>query len=314
MSYGSFEKGVNFLRKETFSGLFILFLCLSSTVGAHGQAVQTITVKGESWFEERDGLMDKDRAVKDALSGAVEQTVETMISPETSVQDFQLLNDEIYMKAERYIQDYKIIGENQGTHIYEVTIEATVATGSIKEKLDALGLLWQQAGKPRILILIAEQNNGNQDYSYSWGLHQGERADLRVAENTIMDHFREKGFELVDYNAAAFQLAELNDPAAITLGKEVDAEVVIVGKALAEYTGNIAGTSMKSLRADISLRAIQTDNGRVLSSAAEHAAAVHVDEVTAGAEALKKAGAKISEKMIGDIIKNFQKRNQEINP
>ena len=71
---------------------------------------------------------------------------------------------------------------------------------------------------------------------------------------------------------------------------------------------------MKSLRADISLRAIQTDNGRVLSSAAEHAVAVHVDEVTAGAEALKKASAKISEKMIDDIIKNFPKKEQELKP
>jgi hypothetical protein len=195
-----------------------------------------------------------------------------------------------------------------------VTIEATVAAGSIKEKLNALGLLRQRVGKPRILILIAEQNNGNQDYSYSWGLRQGERADQRVAENTIMDQFREEGFEFVDHNAPASQFAELSDPTAITLGKEVDAEVVIVGKALAECTGNIPGTSMKSLRADISLRAIQTDNGRVLSAAAEHAAAVHVDEVTAGAEALKKASAKISEKMIDDIIKNFQKRSQEINP
>jgi hypothetical protein len=305
---------VNFLKKEAFGGLFIVFLCLIWSVGAYGQAVQAITIKGESWFEGTDKLIDKDRAIKDAMSRAVEQAVGTMICLERRAQNFQLLHDEIYTKAEGYIQDYKIIDENQRANVYEITIEAMVTTGPIKEKLDALGLLLQQKGKPRILILIAEQNNGNHDSSYSWGLHQGGQADLRIAENTIMDHFREKGFEFVDHDAPAIQLAELNNLAAITLGKKVDAEVVIVGQALAEYTGNIAGTSMKSLRADISLRAIQTDNGRVLSSAAEHAAAVHVDEVTAGAEALKKAGAKISEKMIGDIIKNFQKRNQEINP
>ncbi len=302
------------MKKEAFGGLFIVFLCLIRIVGAHGQAVQAITTKGESWFEEGDKIIDKDRAIKDAMSGAVEQALGTMISLETRVQNFQLLHDEIYTKAERYIQDYKIIEENQRTHVYEVTIEATVATDPIREKLDALGLLLQRIGNPRILILIAEQNNGNHDSSYSWGLHRREKGDLRVAENTIMDHFRAKGFEFVDHDTPVIQLAELNDPAAITLGKKVDAEVVIVGQALAEYTGIIAGTSMKVLRADISLRAIQTTNGRVLSSAAEQARAVHVDEVTAGAEALKKASAKISEKMIDDIIMKFPKRDQAIGP
>ena len=108
--------------------------------------------------------------------------------------------------------------------------------------------------------------------------------------------------------APAFQIAELNDRGAITLGKQADAEVVIVGKALAKSLGNVSGTSMKSAQANISLRAIQTDNARVLSSATEHAAAVHIDEVTGGSEALKKASIKISEKMMSDIIKNFQKR------
>jgi hypothetical protein len=313
---------LKFLRKEAFNGLFLTFLCLSWSIGAYGQEVQTITVKGESWFEGSDGLIGKDRAIKDAVVRALEQVVEAMISSETRVQNFQLLNDEIYTKTEEYVQDYKIIVENQRTNVYEVTIQATVATGPIKKKLDALGLFRQEVGKPRVMILVAEQNNGKQDYSYSWGHHQGEQADLAIAENTIMDHFREQGFEFVDHNpklkdiksTPAFQLEELNDPAAIALGKEVDAEVVVVGKAVAEYTGNIAGTSMKSVQANISLKAIQTDNGRVLSSGAEHAAAVHIDEVTAGAEALKKASAKISEKMIDDIIKNFQKKDQEIKP
>jgi len=293
----------------------VLFF-LAWNFGASGQEVQTITTKGEGWFEGSDTLIGKDRAIKDALVKAVEQAVGIMVSSETRVQNFQLLNDEIYTKTEGYVQNYKIIGENQGKNVYEVTIQAAVATGSIKDKLDALGLFLKQVGKPRIMILIAEQNIGKTHYYYWWGLHRGEQADLTITENTIMDRFREKGFDLVDHQAqsknitvtTAFRVAELNDRAAITLGKQADAEVVIVGKALARSLGPIAGTSMKSTQANVSLRAIQTDDGRVLSSGSEHAAAVHIDEVTGGVEALKKASAKISEKMMDDIINNFQKR------
>lgn len=292
-----------------------LFL-LAWSIGASGQEVQVVTSKGEGWFEGNDALIGKDRAVRDALAKAVEQAVGTMVLAETRVQNFQLLSDEIYTKTDGFVQNYKIINENAGKNVYEVTIQATVSTGSIKDKLDALGLLIDQVGKPRIMILIAEQNIGKQHYYYWWGHHRGEQADLTIAENTIMDRFREKGFELVDHNAQskdikvapAYRVAELNDRAAITLGKQADAEVVIVGKALAKSIGLVAGTAMKSVQANVSLRAIQTDNGTVLSSGAEHAAAVHIDEVTGGVEALKRASAKMAEKMMDDIIKNFQKR------
>jgi len=285
-------------------------------MGANGQEGQIITAKGEGWFEGSDHLIGKDRALKDALVKAVEQAVGTMISSETRVQNFQLLNDEIYTKTEGYVQNYKIINEKQGRNVYEVTIQATVAMGSIKDKLDALGLLLRQVGKPRVMFLIAEQNIGKQIYHYWWAYHRGEQADLTITENMVMDRFREKGFDIVDHQAqskniqvaSAYRVAELNDRAAISLGKQADAEVVIVGKALAKSVGPVAGTAMKSAQANISLRAIQIDNGMVLSSGAEHSAAVHIDEVTGGVEALKKASAKISDKLMDDIIKNFQKR------
>ena len=295
---------------------FVAFFLLVWSIGASGQEVQVVTSKGEGWFEGNDPLIGKDRAVRDALAKAVEQAVGTMVLAETRVQNFQLLSDEIYTKTDGFVQNYKIINEKAEKNVYEVTIQATVSTGSIKDKLDALGLLINQVGKPRVMILIAEQNIGKQHYYYWWGHHRGEQADLTIAENTIMDRFREKGFELVDHNAQskdikvapAYRVAELNDRAAITLGKQADAEVVIVGKALAKSIGLVAGTAMKSVQANISLRAIQTDNGSVLSSGAEHAAAVHIDEVTGGVEALKRASAKMAEKMMDDIIKNFQKR------
>jgi hypothetical protein len=226
------------------------------------------------------------------------------------------LNDRIYTQTQGYVQNYKILSEKPGPDLHQVTIQAAVAMGDLQKDLQALGILLGQVGKPRIMILIAEQNIGQQYYNYWWGQQRGAQTDLTIAENTIMDRFREKGFDFVDHSAQskdikvtpAFQVADLNDRAAITLGQQADAEVVIVGKALARSVGTIAGTSMKSVQANMSLRAIQTDNGRVLSSGTEHAAAVHIDEITAGAEALRKASVKISDKMIDDIIKNFQTR------
>src|SRR4030043_2466010 len=169
MSCVSSEKGVNLLRKKKFTMSCVALFLLAWSIGASGQEVQVVTSKGEGWFEGNDALIGKDRAVRDALAKAVEQAVGTMVLAETRVQNFQLRNDALYTKTDGFVQNYKIINENAGKNVYEVTIQATVSTGSITDKLDALGLLIDQVGKPRIMILIPEQNIGKQHYYYWWG-------------------------------------------------------------------------------------------------------------------------------------------------
>jgi hypothetical protein len=303
------------LKKKYWIGLTLVLMCLAWGGAASGQQAQTITADGVGVVIGGDRAIARDQAINDALRKAVEQAVGTMVSSETMVQNFQTLNDRIYTQTQGYIQNYKVISENAQPNLYQVTVQANVAMGDLQNDLQALGILLGQVGKPRIVILIAEQNIGKQYYTYWWG-HRGEQTELTVAENTIMDRLREKGFDVVDHNAQAkdikvtpaFQVAELTDRGAITLGKQTDAEVVIVGKVLARSVGSVAGTSMKSVQANASMRAIQLDNARVLSSGTENSAAVHIDEVTGGVEAIKKASIKMADKMIDDIIKSFQKR------
>jgi hypothetical protein len=304
------------LKKCAWIGWLVLIFFFSMSLPAPGQQVQTVTAEGVGVVIGGDRAIARDQAINDALRKAVEQAVGTMVSSETMVQNFQTLNDRIYTQTQGYIQNYRILSENPGPDVHQVTIQATVALGDLEKDLQALGFLLGQVGKPRIMVFIAEQNVGRQSYTYWWGAPRAEQADLNIADNTITDRFREKGFDLVDPQAQAqnikvppaFQVVELNDRAAVTLGKQVDAEIVIVGKALARSMGNIAGTSMKSVQANISLRAVQVDNARVLSAGSENAAAVHLDEITAGTEAIKKASVKMSDKLMDDIIKNFQKR------
>ncbi len=302
------------MKRHALIGLLCLFL-IPWNSEVWGQQVQTINAEGFGAVIGGDRAIARDQAINDALRKAVEQAVGILVSSETMVQNFQTLNDRIYTQTQGYVQNYRILAEKPEANVHQVSIEAAVAIGNLEKDLQALGFLLGQVGKPRVMILIAEQNIGREYFTYWWG-HRAEQADLNVAENAMLDRFREKGFDLVDPQtqagnikiAPALQVAELNDRGAITLGKQVDAEIVIVGKALAKIAGSIAGTSMKSAQANVSFRVIQIDNARILSSGTESAAAVHINEVTAGVEALKKASAKVSDKMMDDILKNFQKR------
>jgi len=81
----------------------------------------------------------------------------------------------------------------------------------------------------------------------------------------------------------------------------VDAEVVIVGKALSKLYGEIGG-GMKSAQADLSVKAVRTDTGQIIAVVTTHAAAVHISEETAGIEALKKAAQTASDEMMEKIL------------
>ena len=128
-----------------------------------------------------------------------------------------------------------------------------------------------------------------------------------------MEKLSEKGFNIVDHSVKtkniqisdAYKIESLTNGAIKTIGNLYDAEVVIYGKALSKLAGSVMGSSMKSAQADVSLRAVNTDNGQVIASSTNHAAAVHPSEVNAGTEALKLATEGIAEKLITQIINRW---------
>lgn len=300
------------MRRLSYSICCILILCyliVPMVVSAQPDAMsKVIDADGAGVVINNDLALARDNAINDSLRKAVEQAVGTVISSETVVENFEVINDSIYAKSQGYIQNYKILKENVSDSLYRVTIRATVSMGSIKDDLRALGFLMARKGMPRLMVLIAEQNVGQAHPSYFW-----DSVDLSVAENVFQSNFLQDGFTFVDRASVQGELktitrrgADLNNNLAARLGKKVDAELVVIGKAFAKAAGNVAGTSMKSLQANITARAVRTDNGMVIASAAEHAAAVHIDDITGGSEAIKKATEKLAENLKAQIIAKWQ--------
>jgi len=284
---------------------FMVPVVIASQTDTSSKVIET---DGAGVVINNDTALARDNAIKDSLRKAVEQAVGTVISSETVVQNFEVINDNIYARSQGYIQNYMILKENISDGLYRVTIRATVSMGSIKDDLRALGFLMAQKGMPRLMVVIAEQNVGQSHPTYYW-----DSVDLSVAENVFQSNFLQDGFTFVDRAAVQGELksvttrgTDLNNNVAARLGKKVDAELVIVGKAFAKAAGNVAGTSMRSLQANVTARAVRTDNGMVIASGAEHGAAVHIDDITGGSEAIKKATEKLAENIKTQIIAKWQ--------
>ena len=296
---------------------FLLFLFpVTSAVSAGTPAVVSTTAEGVGVIKSGNKAMARDQAIRDGQRIAVEQAVGTMVASETLVQNYEVLRDQIYSQTQGYIKDFTIIEEKEEGSLYRVTLKAQVARGSLENDLMALGMLMQRKEMPRIMLMVAEQNVGLHYYSFWWGV-KSEQTDLSVTESVLMEQLGQKGFVLVDPSVKAgrvdvsepYRIASLSNEAIVSIGRLYEAEVVIYGKALAKLAGSVMNSSMQSAMADVSLRAVNTDNARVIASATNHAAAVHPSKVTAGTNALKAATESISESLIEQIAERW---NQDV--
>jgi hypothetical protein len=276
--------------------------------------LREITTDGTASILNNDKAMARDVAIQDALRNAVEQVTGAVVSSSTVVENAMTVEDNIYSKAKGYVKAYSILSEGEADNgmTYNVKVKAQVRAGAIKE--DIADIL-RGAGNPRLMVLITEQNIGQTQYS-------GLDVNLNVAENAIMENMRNKGFEFVDQETIernmrkdkALAAMQGDDQAAAFIGDRAGAEVIITGKSFAKEAPGVSDMlgGMKSMQATVSVKAINTDDGRVLVSKSQSDKTVHIDEVAGGTKAIEMASNKVADYLAEEIIKKFTRGSNTV--
>lgn len=166
--------------------------------------------------------------------------------------------------------------------------------------------------KPRVLFMIAEQNIGQEFYSFWWwgkAEFHGKSMDMSAAETQLKESFLGSGFEVVDISATtgtfeisnAYRIADLTDKGAREIASKVNAEIVVKGKALAKEGPRTPGSAVGSYIADVTATAIRVDNGQVLGAGKGHGVSRHISDVTGGTEALSRAATELADRLMEQI-------------
>jgi hypothetical protein len=158
--------------------------------------------------------------------------------------------------------------------------------------------------KPRIAVVFEEQVRGVFGLSGSW-------MDPGRGENALQDALREEGYDVVDAQTVrsailrdqAIQVLAGDQKAAVAAGSRLQAPFVVAGKGYAKSSGQVVGSSLKSLQATVQLRLLDAGTGDILASADATAARAHVDETVGGGEALAAASAEASAQLIEKMRK-----------
>ncbi|MCK4893810.1 MAG: hypothetical protein KAT07_07570 [Calditrichia bacterium] len=295
--------------------LLVLYSLVFSQAYSGGQAelpYQEVIANGRGAIINNDLAKAEDDAVASALRNAVEQVIGTMIQSDVLVQNYQTIEDRIYSQSQGYVERYEIMGKTrEGEYIMVVTIKALVRKGNLKDNLAALGLLITRKGKPRVMVIVDEKNMDS--HYYSWTI------DMNTTENEIMNDLLEKGFPFVDRDAAMRKIEkdaimatlEGDEAAAVSIATQSGAEVLIVGKAVSKVaTGGpsaLAQAGMLSCQATVNLRVLRADDATIIATTSQQSAAAHIDQLSGGTQALKKAAQLAAEDLSGKIIDRWQK-------
>lgn len=303
---------------------FVLALCLLfAPFASHAseKAEKTVEADGFASISGGNTASARDAAVGDALRKALEQSVGTIISTETMVENYQVLKDNIYTRTGGYILGYNIIDEGRRQNLYRVKVRAKVSLAELKDDLGAMGLVYARAGRPRVLFMIAEQNIGREFFYYWWGQseYSGESLSMGVAENVFKSEFLKKGFDVVDeprpvrgkefFIPDPLQVVDLTYPEAGRIGSIMGAEIVVKGKAIVKRSQRKKGGRVKLYLADITVDAVSVDTGKVLASAAGHGAARHISMTTGSLRAVRKAAFDASKRLTEQILKRWKSVN-----
>lgn len=277
------------------------------------QTHQEVIARGMGAVIAGDVAKAEDDAVANALRNAVEQVIGTMVESEVLVRNYQTIEDRIYSYSKGYVEQYQILSKSQrGETIYEVTIKAVVKKGSIKDNLEALGLLMSRKGKPRLMVIVDEKNMDYHHY-YGWAI------DMNTSENEVMNVLLGKGFPFVDRDAAMQKLQkdmvvaalEGDETAAQSIANQSGAEVLLIGKAVSKAASGgpsvLAQAGMVSCQATLNLRALRADDGTILATTSQQSAAAHIDQLTGGTQALQKAARVAAEDLSAKIVDRWQK-------
>lgn len=212
-------------------------------------------------------LSTQEEARADALRQAVQQACGAFINAQTQVENYRATYDHVMSLAPGFVESYSVEREWQDAEMSYCTIHATVSTSLVEKEWAAFAHTYKRAGYPRVVVVITEDDDiddarppvtggGVQSVIENFFLSKG----VTLMDKQQTDSVRERDLSLAAINDDVNRLA--------SVAAAFNAEVVVYGQAAAEYAGAVTIGGRQTHRWDVSLtvRTIQTDSARVLSS------------------------------------------------
>ncbi len=261
--------------------------------------VSVVSVVGSSAVHGNDMASAREQAISNALVSAVATVSTEFQSFQQQIDKFNLFNELLYNKTEQFIQGYKVLTEYLSGNTYRAIVQATVMKERIKDTLLSANLVTQSHVMPKVLFYLAEKKMDDILPIYWWG------EDLvfvvPLSEEAMAQTLKDTGITVINHAGIKEPLnypLDISLEDAIDLGKRMAADIVIIGKAVAEKTTNVMDGNVKSFKGSVTAKAYRTESAKEIAFAARTAVFASEDVEKGGREALFNAGMLVGQEMI----------------
>ena len=281
-------------RRVVFWTSLIALALSGSRLGAGvqlGSSAGKVTVTGAAPIDASRAAA-RDRALHQAFRLAVERVAGVIVESETIVRNLALFEDNILTKTEGYVQDYEIISEHDSGGILTVEVEVDVVHGRLSNDLRSIGILLRRANFPVVsvdtpILRVAPLPGPSQHILTDDGALATRLAmELR---SLLRDH----GLEVVDPDSAGPGI-----PPVAYVGGSVDVA----------DAGSIAGTSMMSSTATVSLQATEVATGATLATSRTRSRAAGISLHDARERAAGQSVEIATEELVSNLLDTWSDR------
>jgi hypothetical protein len=302
--------------------IFFLFAFFvpSMTVQAEDQiSTKTVVVIGTGKIYKEDSASARKHAIENSLVSAVENVALGLIPPESLHQTFQNFNEALYDQTAKFIQGYKVLAEFKIKDVYRVMVEANVSVTGLTKLMSDAGILTGGKSLPKILVLVSEQSAEDAPPKYWWG-GKAVSGDI-FSVSALSDAMKIKGLHVLDPAIITkntridnrYDKPVLDREEAVALGRNLKADIVIIGNTIVESGQNVLGKNIRSFTGIISARAIWTKTGEEIAATTQNAVTSDADETIGSQKALSAAGSLAGETLASQIIGAWQIKDEQTN-
>ena len=279
---------------------------------------KTIVVIGTGIINENNIASAREKAISEGLVTAVGVVMADVVPLEVFVPNFQALNEIIYTNTENFISGYRVLAETKHKNLYRVIVQAEVSVVKIKQELVKIGIMVREEEKPRILLLVAEQNIGDLIPNYWWGEASSNKEN--ITETMLAKIFISKGFMIMEHvklpefnkdNNLFFKTPDPDLKAVTALAKHFQADMVVMGHASVEQTTNTMGEDLRSFKGTVLVKAIRISKQEEIGKSFQTVITVNADEVAGGIEAISQAASLAGKDMALQIASSYKRKKNE---
>lgn len=287
----------------TWTKYFIVFFALAGCLLLPGYVLADVVATGTAAVTVSKTQARED-ALHDAMRNAVEQSLGTMLSSETLVENYVLVKDKILTRVQGYVKHYSVKSEKFANNEYIIVISAQVEEMALADDVAALAGLLPQMNYPSLAISLQEQ---------SLNAASGKvNVNLGAARQSLMKVLQGKGFNLVDLDALrgerqrqmAIQGAQGNALKQAQEAASNQAQLLITGTAVVQDNGAaLYNSRLHAYGATITADIHESATGRILASANAQATAPQYSFALGSQQALAKAATDLANQLSDQVVK-----------